>query len=356
MAADATSIQALAEAAAEPIQDAPIAEATETTATEPAAEEITPEGGPEAAEVPPESPPDEQGGDDAGAAEEPDDQDILVYMKETHSGLDYTKYKDDVAFLKGAAEAMQVVGRRDEDAQLGKQVRGVLGDQPDQLESLLKGEAPLAPEPPANGKPDSGQQDGPPDFNQAWLTHNDKGELVPALGAPKDVAAKYQAYQSWRERRLDEMAVDPGKFFGEAMTERDKAMEGRLREAREVEAAQERQEAAVGALCEKHSSLLHVDGDPAKGLSVEGERVKELFDESKDDFTNDLARLRSAIREVQHDQPKPPPRRPRGKAVRQAGVASVEPEKKTVVELLTSGLSADGSAMGLAEAMEKGVA
>lgn len=343
MAADATSIEALALAEAETTQETPPAETTEITADGLVGEEA-------ATEVAEESPSDEPGSGDAGATEttdEPDDQDILAYMKETHTGLDYGKYQTDEAFLKGAAEAMRLAGRREEDAQLGKQVRGVLGDQPDQLDALLKGQLPAAA-PESNGEPVNGKPDSPPDWNPAWITQSEDGKLVPAMGAPKDVEQKYQAYTSWVQRRMHEMVTDPDRFFGEAMSKQVEAMEEKSRAAAQAEVTQHQQDINIQTLAERHRNLLHVDGDPEKGVSAEGKRVGELFAEWEKKIPNDLDRLDFAIREVQRDQPKPPPRRPRGKAVRQPGVASVEPEQKTVIELINENV-------GLAEALERGV-
>ncbi len=349
MAVDATSIEALATAEAAKVSEVP-PEPSPASTEEPGSEPVEP-----STEVPPEPSTEEppEPVSDGEPTSEPDDLSILGYMKETHSGLDYEKYQDDEAFLKGSFEAMQAMGRRDEDARLGKQLRGA-NLQPDQLEALLKGQTPATPAPkePDNDKPSNGQ----PEWDPAWATVNDKGEVVPTMGAPKDVTAKYQAYWSWREQRLTELAKNSERFSDKRLDERDKALEAKIRDASKAETARHQQNLDIQALAEKHRNLLHVDGDPAKGLSAEGHRVEELFAEYETDFTNDLARLRHAIKDVQHDQPKPPPRRPRGKAVRQAGVASVAPEQKTVLELIESGVSADGSPMGIAEAMEKGVA
>lgn len=347
MAADATSIEALALAEAETVQEtigldpllsgaALATETPEASATEPVDEEATPEGEPEATQQPTEATPDE-----------PDDQDILAYMKETHTGLDYGKYQTDEAFLKGAAEAMRLAGRREEDAQLGKQVRGALGDQPDQLEALLKGQLPAAAdtgEDPDNAKSANGR----PEWDPTWITQSEDGKLVPAMGAPKDVEQKYQAYSTWMQRQMHAMVTDPNKFFGEAMSKQVEAMEEKSRAAAQAEVTQHQQDLDIQSLAEKHRNLLHVDGDPEKGVSAEGKRVGELFAKWKKKIPDDLDRLDFAIREVQRDQPKPPPRRPRGKAIRQPGVASVEPEQKTVIELINENV-------GLAEAMERGV-
>ncbi len=348
--AEATSLEglALAEAAAteEKVPDQPTKEpeSTETggeaaeSPTEPAAEE---------------APPDEQGGDDAGeASEEPREQDILAYMKDVDPGLDLAKYKNDEAFLKGAGEAMRALGRREEDAQLGKQVRGVLGDQPDQLQALLEGQVPTTP---AIKEPENGKPETRPEWNPAWVTQNKEGQLVPAMGAPKDIEEKYQRYTSWKDQRVHELVTDPEKFFGAAMDKRDETIEEKSRAAAQAEVTQHQQSLDMQALAEKHRNLLHVDGDPEKGASAEGHRVADLYVKWEKKIPNDLDRLEFAINEVRHGQPKPPPRRPRGKAVRQAGVAPVEPETKTVLELVKSGVSADGSPMGLAEAYAKGV-
>jgi hypothetical protein len=56
----------------------------------------------------------------------------------------------------------------------------------------------------------------PPEYNPAWekqIVRDDKGNLMPAPGAPADVVARYQAYQQFRQDHAERFLQNPHEYM-----------------------------------------------------------------------------------------------------------------------------------------------
>lgn len=256
----------------------------------------------------------------AGEAAEADQEDplqITKYYDETKSRKRAAQLKDDDAFFDWVDNMESLVGRRDEDAQLGKQIRAQLAEKPLELARLLAGDL-KTPEKPSLAK----DAEDTPEFDVSWITENEKGELVPAPGAPSDVAVRYRRY-------LKEMQATPKEVRG--LKEQLSKLEKRLEENQE-KAAEERQNTAVDAFCDKHRKVLFVDGEKAKGLTAQGEQVLSEYERLHGGDA--VALLESSVDHVLARQPKLSPGRPSPKATRQPALAAKGPAGKTVDQRL----------------------
>lgn len=257
--------------------------------------------------------------------EEIDPKGVLKYFDEVWGHKQAEKYKDDDAFLAAYDELIRHSGKRDEDALLGKKVRGRLAE--DQLTALLSdGTLPQATPAAKQGQP----------FNPAWVTTDEKGQTVVAPGAPKDALERYQQMQ----QRMLAMADDPESFF-------EKAMEPRLKELREAnetlrkEIQQEKEDLEIAAWLDQNANLVYVDGDQEKGWSSQGEKILAWARDPDHaaETPRVLTRLKYGAKFAAAENRRPPrPKLPRS-AKRQADVAGPAPKPKDDIERFRAGVS-----------------
>lgn len=169
----------------EPIEGEPVGEPT----TDPqVAEPTTGESGGEPGSEPEGDPPAEPEGDPPA-----DPQQLMKWARDTLGVSDQTgKYSDDAAFLRAFDNQSRMLGQRDEDAQLGKQLRA--SGRQDELLGTKQPEAPaVAPK------------------GEIKLLE----QLVRALGddAPKELVDKLRAARDQASDTMHQLMADPEEFL-----------------------------------------------------------------------------------------------------------------------------------------------
>jgi len=242
-------------------------------------------------------PEDDQGDADAAnnsetetAGDEDDPLTITKLFDELEGFRDAGQFRSDQEWLRSVGELKRKIGQRDEDAQVGRQLRQRLVADPGRLEALLAG---------GDAAPAKAAVAGPPDWNPGWLTIGQDGSLQPAFGAPKDTLERYAAYTQWASNRLHALLTDPAKFLDDVISPKLKQVEERNRVA-QAEFAEQQQRALVKAACDKHRDVLYVGGDDQLGMTPLGEKIYKLVG----NFARDGAAAAALIEEVAAMAPK----------------------------------------------------
>jgi hypothetical protein len=236
------------------------------------------------------------------------------------------KYGNDREAMQGLLNAAKLVGARDMDAQIGKALRGRLGD--DEITKIIRGEKPQpAAEPEKKDTPTV-------DFDEKWLyqvqVDPQSGELVPIAGASKDIPGKVKAYFEHREKFLNDFVRDPAAVV-------DKILQGRLQQleqsvstkAQQATVAQQ-QESAVQGWVAQNAKVLWVDGDPQKGNTAIGDEFFTAATElAESGVTDPVQQLRMALKIVNGNGRRPAanPTKPASPRAQHAGGGS-KPGKK----------------------------
>jgi hypothetical protein len=268
--------------------------------------------------------------DDDKAAGDDDADDPLMLAKwfdEVTGSKEAKNYTNDHEWARGMKEALGLVGKRSEDAQLGSKVLAKFRGREDELLALLDEKQPA--------KKADGDGNGAPEWNPAWLTVED-GKVVVTASAPADVWDRYQQVQT----RLQQMAADPAKFFREAMAGDLKRIEAaQAKTTQQID--EDREDATVQGLCLKNRALLFVDGNPDSGMTVEGTKINEMVaDEAwKPKITDWATRVETAIDIVKGHRPVDRSRKPPRKAMRKADVATATKQTKSAEERFKAGES-----------------
>ena len=291
----------------------------EVVAETPPSEETT-------AETPPEEvPPEEEG-------------DFFAYVKEQF-GEDLAEvFKTPEEAVKGLLEARRTIGRRDEDAQYGKAVKELLKGREKQLAAFLAGAKPET-ETRKIGAPESVEDF--PDDAENWalqIREDEKGQLVPAPGAPADIVDKYKSYQRAVQKRLLEIAKSWPKL--KTLPDTVEQTAAGIQQQQHV-AAEER---AILDWQSQYKSVLFVDGDDKGSLTPEGKRVEAEFKRLREE--NPEMRTVNAFKEatklvlgsVQRAAKQPP--KPKATAIRSEGVAVVETKYKSIEDEVEKRLDA----------------
>lgn len=243
------------------------------------------------------------------------------------------KYTTDVDWAKGVGETLRVVGRRDADAELGREFRGREAE----IRQLLKQQPGAATTSPLD--------DAIKNFDLTWVTTDSEGRSVPTAGAPADVEDRYRRYQAALAQRMDKIARDPAAFLAPHL---EKA-EQRLQEQQQQQADQREQE-TVAAWLEENKDWLFVGGDTGGQLTAAGKKVQQ-----KDAVMVDptpVQRLEIAAEAVRKQQPSLRGKgSPGGKAAHQPAVAAAPPAEEGLDELFAR-RGPDGEKLGLSKLLQ----
>ena len=298
----------LREAAEEPSSDTPPKEevAEEKPVEEPAEAVVD-----EPAETPPE-----------------DDGDFFKYVQDQF-GEDLTEvFKTPEEAVKGLLEARRTIGRRDEDAQYGKAVKALLQGREKDLAAFLAG---TKPEQDRQIKAIPEDVEDFPEDAENWvlqIRQDDKGEMIPASGAPADIVDKYKAYSKAVQKRLMEMARSWPKI-----KQLPDAVNQTAAGIQQQQAAQAEEKAILDWQAQ-YKSVLFVDGNDKGSLTPEGKKVESEFLRLREE--NPEMRSVNAFKEatklvlgsVQRAAKSPP--KPKVTATKSDGVAVNETKYKSI--------------------------
>jgi len=270
---------------------------------------------------------DDETEDPGDGGDEPEDGDSplakrgLMQWFESNYGLDLSKYSDDASGLHGIANAMKLVGQRDEDAQWAAQLKPYK----EQIEALVSGKKEESTEPVSDE----------PEFNEAWELLIQKGNASP------DIVEKYNKHVTWERNKLRELINDPEKALGSLL---EKKLGGRVSEIEQKASQitstleQQKQAAAMDSWVGQHAADIYVDGDTRGELTVLGKRAAEIYN---DQFlqalpqmlssNSELAMSELALRLAKAETPKPnKTRKVPAAAVRKPNLASGGGDKTPV--------------------------
>jgi len=212
---------------------------------------------------------DAQPGSDAGDSPEPSSTAGFRERFKQKYGIDLSsKYQTDEQAEYGLANAFQLVGKRDQDAEIGRLIR----EQPSVVIDHLRQSYPEAfgqqtPE----AKP---KQDEVPEWDDEWINQVEEGEggrIVAKAGVDPAVATKFVKFQRWYQKKQREQ-----------VTNFDKLVEERARQIAREEAAQiaqqtfnqgfsqHAQSAKAAGWFERNREWMFVGGDMQQGYSPEG--------------------------------------------------------------------------------------
>jgi hypothetical protein len=291
-----------AEPAAEPVADAtpePAAAATD----EPAAETET-------------------------ATDENADADFFSSIKENYGEDLAEKYGSADEALRGLIEASHTVGRRDEDAAYGRAMRQMISGREQQFAAVLAGQT--APQQTAPAKAGTKQREFSefPADADSWryqITTNDKGEYVPAPGAPATVVQDYREYVAAKERAVNELLRNSSQFkeLPSRVSQEIEQIKGHLAGNAQAEAVRSVQNQYVNALFV--NGEVNANGEGV--LTADGRKVEQAYIRLSNDPNLQAASqaylLQTAIEKVLG--PQPDKRKgtaiPSARAVRTPGVA-----------------------------------
>jgi hypothetical protein len=295
----------------------------------------TPTEPPAEPETAPESPEEPEG---ATTDEEPSGEDasLLEFVRD-ELGKDLSgKFKDDAEFLKWAVNAESLIGKRDEDAVYGKQIRQLLAGNEAAFQEFLSGrqQAQATPQPAA---------EQPVSYEQWQLM---QAQVASGKASPA-VKERFERIQDEIARRLYESAtVNP---LQAAVEQRLQTLESQF----EQRLSQREMQDQLSAWDRQNAATLYVNSDPNAGFTPVGKRFEELFQETQAEIPGVLSRAKYALRMAQAEQPKPnPTRKPPQKAKHQPAIAVPPATAKTQADLLDQGLTFAQIAMAAAKPPE----
>jgi len=276
---------------------------------------------------------DDQDADDKKADADDDPLMVAKWFDEVTGSKEARNYANDHEWARGMKEAVKLVGKRSEQAQLGQKVLEAFAGREDDLLNLLATGSGKT----ADGKPKD-DLDGPIEWSDGWISQDDNGKLVPTANAPPDAMDRYRRLQA----RYRELATNPGGFVRRILEPELKKLEQAQTKTKE-ELEQDRERSRVESLCLENKSILYVDGDPAAGMTTEGTSIQEMVlnEEWKPRITDWYTRVETAIELTRSRRPVDHTRKPPKRATRKADVAAGPRTTKSEDErLLEKGLAA----------------
>ena len=212
------------------------------------------------------------------------------------------------------------------DAKYGQQLRQALSGREQDVLDFLAGKQPA----PA-ATPDKRTLDHFPAEARNWryqITRDEKGNLVPAPGAPAKIVQDYQDYQEALAERLDQIARNYGQL---------EALPGQLNQhaqAVQQSAAQQAEQSAISRIEQQYGDWLYAEPPDVETGNVvfsdAGKKVKSEFDRISARpalaATPVHERLLLAIDKVLASQPNGRPPKPNGQARRTPGTANTPVE------------------------------
>lgn len=274
---------------------------------------------------------DDDAGDDSSDDSSPLTKRGLMQWFEQQYGLDMSKYASDADGLHGIANAMRLIGQRDEDAQWASKLKPYK----DQIEALV------------SGKKDTTPVDDEPEYNEGWELLIQKGSASP------DIVEKYNKHVAWERDKLRQLIKSPESVLGDLL---EKKLGGRVNDIEERAKqindalAQRDRDAAINSWVGQHASDIYVDGAVGGDLTPLGKRAAAIYN---DQFIQGLAGQLSenpqlalselALRLAKAEAPKPNKTKAPGKgAVRKPNIAAGGGDKTaadTAIEKIDAGAS-----------------
>lgn len=238
-------------------------------------------------------------------------------------GVDVGDFADDDAALSSLVSAKSLVGRRNEDAEFGRQIRDLSQGKEEALRELLTGESKSEP---AATTPDD-------DFDPleaSYLIREVDGKLVPADGAPRDIVQKYQAYQKKQARLLKTLVNDPEKAIGDYAAPR---IEAEIkRQVKEI-TGQQTKETAVQTWFDKNAESLYPNGDATSEVYTPVGRVAaEYYEKNLASMPVGVERLQAALDYANAKQAKPKTSRANRQSTRTPDTAVPPPKNEPDVK------------------------
>jgi hypothetical protein len=267
--------------------------------------------------------------DDGATGDEPDgDEKLLVDLMET--GHDWLgKYESKEAAFEGLKNALNLVGQRNEDAQIAKTLRDRLGDEA--FERLVAGT-------PAPTKEADEEQEIPPSVDDMLLAQQAAEQEGASPEVRQRAAKMLKAYQE----RLHRLASQPELVVAEAKIVKD--LQARL-DALEKTTTESSATAAESAWVGQHQADLYVNG--TNDLTPLGKRTQGLLESDPDvqAVPDRINQLNLALRLARGSLPKPKKTRtvPKG-ANHQAGTNRGKDDLRTLEEQMDADLEADPDA------------
>jgi hypothetical protein len=205
--------------------------------------------------------------DDDGAADvsEPDPQDgsssaasdIRAIIKDTY-GVDLeSKYADSDSALKGLVEAYKTVGRKNEDAELGRWLRQQ-GVEPSQIAAAIqsiRGQQPQQAQQPQQNPQAAGDF-----FDPRWITTDQKGQVIPTSLAPSDIEQRYARHIATQTQRLLNLDQEIERRVAEAIAKAKPEIGQEALSATERRMREEREGAEAREWAQRNRDLLWVNG------------------------------------------------------------------------------------------------
>ena len=244
------------------------------------------------------------------------------------SGLQELTGLDLAATCATPEDALKALGQRykefdtvSADAKYGQQLRQALAGREEDVIKFLAGQAE-----PSHASPSKRTIDDFPPDARNWryqITRDDKGNLVPAQGAPASIVKDYQDYQEALAERIDEIARNYGQLASLPNQLNQHA------QASQQSAVQQAEQAALARIENQYGEWLYAEPPDAETGNVvftdAGKKVKAEFDRISARpalaSTPVNERLLLAIDKVLASQPKGTAPKPNGRAVRTPGTA-----------------------------------
>lgn len=266
---------------------------------------------------------------------------LMQWFEQTY-GLDMSKYASDADALHGMANAMKLLGQRNEDAAWAAKIK----PHKDKIEALLSGDDPTPAPSPRPG-------DDEPEYDESWET------LIQSGNASKEVIEKYNRHVAWERKKLRELLKHPetlvDTLLEQRLEERLKPIEQTTKQQAEAAAVREKQE-KMQAWIAQHKNDLYVNGDPTGDLTPLGKKAAELYQsdpfirQMADQIQDDVALSEMALRLARGSVPKPNKTRKVPKpAMRTPNIATTPAEKGDVESAVEKIQGGSGLADVLAE-------
>lgn len=242
---------------------------------------------------------------------------FMDFVRE-RSGVDLSKkYHTDAQAIDGLVNASQLVGQRNDDAELGKAIRA--SGREAEITSLLSGQPPAPQQPPPQEQP------GVPTYEQFQLLQSqvqqgEDGVPRPTPGAPADAVQRLQAATEHFQRAMFDMAREPNKVLQPAFDQQQADVRQQVQEQLAQQAAQQHQVNSLRNWAEQSKSWFYLNGDPRNGPSAMGTQFAQHFDQSGEPTFEGRARYAMAV--LRNEQPPKPPGSPKPQAVHQPAVAA----------------------------------
>ena len=205
-----------------------------------------------------------------GAAED-DATRIATFYAENFNPNATGKFKDDWEFLRSHREMETMLGQRNEDAALGKQLRGHEQEFQQYLTSRSQ-QQPVAPS----------QPEQVPNFEafrllqQQVVRDPDTGRPVPAEGAPPDAVQRLERALEAQQRTIHDLTYNPQKVLAPLFQAQSQILQQQAAAVVEQQTRAAQDRGYVQQYEQANSNWLYRDGqNPASGITPQGQRFQD---------------------------------------------------------------------------------